>query len=245
MSKLDIEKLKAMQPALAMQASKEEYENLPEGLIHFLKDEILNFSLKEVKTRNNSEQSARVLNSWIEQGLVKVDENDKGKINRFVREESIWLNLADELRGFGVSLDKLKTIRQDLFIEHLPDFTPFRFTILWTIFGNNQFLVVFSDGTFSLMPERVYGFWLSKKILPSHLCVDFSKLLSEIFTKNSFDLNFYNNDVLENNHTVKILYFLKTGDFESFKLETFQRRYKINRKSKPINFKFKFVECCN
>lgn len=216
---MDINKLKAMQADLDLQAKKEIYENLPAALINFLKDDIVEHSLNEVKTRNSSVQSARVLNSWIEQGLLYVNENDKGKINRFTREEAIWLNLLNELRTFGVSLDKLKMIREELFKEYFPGFTLFRFNILRTILDNDQILVVFSDGGINLMSSNIYEVWLRKRILPTHININFAKLLNEIFPKNSFDSKIESSKFTENISSIKILYFLKTGDFEVFKFE--------------------------
>lgn len=216
---MDIQKLKAMQVDLELQAKKEIYDNLPDELINFLKDDIVQYSLNEVKTRNNSAQSARVLNSWIEQGLLRVDVNDKGKVNRFTREETIWLNLLNELRVFGVSLDKLKMIREELFKESFPAFTLFRFTILRTILVNDQTLLVFSDGSIKLMSSNLYEKWLQRRMLPTHIHINFENLLRGIFPKNSFDLKIDTDKFLENTISMKILYFLKTGDFETFKFE--------------------------
>lgn len=219
MSRLDIKKLIALQADLDKKAKQEIYENLPDGLIHFLKDDVINYSLDDIKTRNQSELSARVLNSWIDQGIVKVDGNDKGKINRFTREEALWLNLANELRSFGVSLDVIKTIREELFNEPFPHFTLFRYAIVSTIFDSGQLLILFPDGNFNVMSSELYKMWINGRGLPSHICIDFLNLLSAIFTENSFNEKITDREILEDNLCVKILYFLRTGDFETFKIE--------------------------
>jgi len=231
---MDIKKLKGMQADIELQAKKEIYDNLPDALINFLKDDIVKHSLNEVKTRNSSVQSARVLNSWIEQGLLYVDENDKGKINRFTREEAIWLNLLNELRTFGVSLDKLKMLREELFKECFPGFTLFRFSILRTILDNDQTLIIFSDGGIKLMSSKIYGSWLKQRMLPTHIHINFALLINGIFSKNSFDAKIESSMLLENISSIKILYFLKTGDFETFKFELTKGDIRLIENSKQL-----------
>jgi len=216
---MDIEKLKALQESIDLQAKKEIYDDLPQSLINFLKDDILHHSLDEVKTRNNSNQSARVLNNWIEQGILNVDENDKGKINRFSREEAIWLNLLNELRSFGVSIEKLKIIREALYKEYFPAFTLFRFSIVRTILEHDQTLIVFSDGSIKLISSNLYGDWSKLRMLPPYIHINFAILINEIFPQNSFATTVQNTELVMNKSIVKVFYFLKTGDFDTLKFE--------------------------
>lgn len=231
---MDIKKLKAIQSELKEEVKKEIYNDLPDTVINFLKDEIIEFGLNNVKVRNLSNVTSRNISSWIEQGILKVEPDDKGKINRFTREESIWLYLVSNLRSFGVSLDKIKSIRHELFDEIFPSFSFFRFAIIRTILGSEQTLVVFSDGTTNLLPSKIYNIWINRKVLPPHIHVGFDGLLNDSFTKNSFDFEIEDDSVLENTNSLKILYFIKTGDFETIKIELKKDDVRLIENSKQL-----------
>lgn len=216
---MDIKKIKATEAKINAEARKEIYEDLSDTVINFLKDEIVDHSLKKIKTRNNTTTSARIVNNWIEMGIINVDQEDRGKTNRFSKEETIWLHLTTELRNFGLSLEKIKLIRHELFNEFFPSFTFIRFAIIKTIFGNDNTLIVFSDGTTKMMSARIYNKWTQKAIFPSHINVGFVTILNLLFPKNSFDLNIENEKFLDNINNIRILYFLKTGDFDHIKIE--------------------------
>lgn len=216
---MDIKKIKAIEAKINAEARKEIYDDLSDSIINFLKDDVVDYSLKKIKTRNNTTTSARIVNNWIELGIVSVDNEDRGKTNRFSKEEIIWLHLATELRTFGLSLEKIKLLRHELFNEFFPSFTFIRFAIIKTIFGSDNTLIIFSDGTTKMMSSRIYDKWIHKAIFPSHINVGFVSILNHLFPRNSFDQNIESERFLGSINNIKILYFLKTGDFNHIKIE--------------------------
>lgn len=217
---MDIEKLKRLQADIEKKAREEFYNDLPESLIQFLKNDIFTRELLQFKSRNKSELSARVINSWIQHGIISVDNVDKGRINRFTRQQLIWMNLVSELRDFGLSLEKVKDIRKELFTEHFKGFCLFNFYIARTILGDDQTLIILSDGSIKLMSSKVYQSWLGLRFVPSHLNISFTLILNSVFDNNSFELDLNSSELMESEAGLAVLFFLRTNDFANIKLQS-------------------------
>lgn len=61
--------------------------------------------------------SARVLQNWYEKGLLPY-EKSKGKYHHFNFIELIWLFIVEELRSFGMSLENIRRVKEQLFEEY-------------------------------------------------------------------------------------------------------------------------------
>ena len=65
-------------------------------------------------TIDDNRISPRVLNHWIKNGLIE-DERPEGKgWHRFSSSDMFWIKTLIELRGFGLSIEKLKSVKQEL-----------------------------------------------------------------------------------------------------------------------------------
>jgi len=85
------------------------------------------------------------LNNWINSGIVSVDEEDKGKIKRFDRIESIWLSIVVEARKFGIPLDTIKQARKDL-TTSVENFSLLKFSIIDTLMRTPKILMILEEG---------------------------------------------------------------------------------------------------
>lgn len=84
------------------------------------------------KARKKVSQSPRVLNSWVEQGVINPIET--GKKRTFNKMESIWFNLIIELKEFGLRLDKIKKINEYLFeAPEGSNFSPLKHALTYSI----------------------------------------------------------------------------------------------------------------
>lgn len=215
---LDIEKLKKLQDELNQKALKEIYDELPDAFIHFSKSEIINYHLHQVKVTAKDRQSPRVLNSWINNDIVFVQEEDKGKNRRFDRLESIWLNIVIEARKFGIPLEFLKQTRRDLLHSPVEGFSLLKFGVLDTILRVSQILLVYDDGHTNMMPLDSYSKTFTRAILPTHLNLRLLDFIEMEFPNNAFKKDFAIKNVYESEDKMTLLYFLKTGDYKSMKI---------------------------
>lgn len=215
---IDIDKSKKETPKINRRAILQELENIPNSFFEFTSNEVSNYSLNHTKTGITSDISPRALNRWIEQGVVVINDSDKGKTKRFNRLESIWIKIAIELRKFGVSLNDLKYIRTQLFEYTLEDFSMFKFKILKNILDTPEYLTIDDEHQIGFYPYKYYSDKVSKGFLFSHINIRFIDFLREEFPNNSFDTNFNIKEVGENIDKVSLLFYLKTNTFTEIRI---------------------------
>lgn len=215
---LNYEKLKEYNDKLNQESLKEIYNELPESFIQFTNSEIINHCLHQVKVGTKNEQSARVLNSWINSDVIFVKDEDKGKIRRFDRLESIWLNIVVEARKFGLPLESLKQTRKDLTQSQIKNFSLLKFSIINTIIREPQVLMILEDGYAKVISRDTHWKRASRALYPTHILFNFEEFISLEYPQNALSVDFNIPNPYENNEKMTFLYFLKTGDYKSIQL---------------------------
>lgn len=217
-TEMNFDKLKEVTPKIKQKAILEELESIPNSFFEFTNNDISNYSLNYTKTGITSSISPRALNRWIEQGVVVIDDSDKGKTKRFNRLENIWIKIALELRKFGVSLNDLKYIRKQLFDYILEDFNMFKFKVLKNILDTPEYLIIDDEHQVGFYPYKYYAERVSKGSLLSHINIRFIDFLREEFPNNSFDSNFNIKKVGEDIDKVSLLFYLKTNAYTEIRI---------------------------
>tara|TARA_X000000950_G_C13889314_1_gene650184 strand:+ start:1164 stop:1967 length:804 start_codon:yes stop_codon:yes gene_type:complete len=217
---------KELTDKLAKQSTEDILREIPDSLIQFSRNKVINYCLSK-KVGLKAEPSPRVLVNWVEKGLVKIDKKDKGKIKRFDKLESTWLNILVELRGFGLSLESLERMRNILFNYIFNDFSLFKFQFLNTIVRKPQTLIIYKDGDTSIIPTEVYLSQYKKRRFLTHISLNLDEYIKPEYTNFSLEQDFNIKEPLENIEKMKLLYFLRTGDylFMKVKLEDGDIRY--------------------
>lgn len=215
---LDIEKLKALQDKFNQEAIKEIYEELPEALIKVTNNSVLNYCLQEQKFGSKDGFSPRVINNWISNNVLKIDEADRGKIKRFNKIESIWLNLVIESRKFGIPLNVLENSRYTLLESPIKNFSLLKFAVLDTILRKSKMILIFEEGYSTIMSTESYARWSSEDLIPTNINFKLSELVKNEYPNNAFELDFKIVDVYNDLDKIKLLYFLKTGDYQYMKI---------------------------
>jgi hypothetical protein len=199
--------------------SIQEYLNCnTESFLEFVNSTFVDFVLKNFKTGLNSNVKPRVMNNWIKVGAVIVAEEDKGKIKRFNISENIWLEIFEDLRAFGVSLEKLRYIREQLSFS-VKKFDYLKYNIIKSIFGDESYLQIFEEGEIGFVNKK----WLEKNIRRGgrkiSINLDFSVYVKNGFENNCIDENF--NDLLDYDDTrkLKLLFCLKTNFYKSLTIK--------------------------
>ena len=209
---------KAQQDRINLNSLREIYDELPDSFINFTNSDVINYCLHQVKVGTKSEQSARVLNSWINNEIIFINDEDKGKIRRFDRLESVWLSIVVEARKFGIPLESLKQTRKDLTLSPVKGFSLLKFSILETILRKPKILMIFENGFSNVMSLETYTKCISKGIFPTHVNFKLIDFIALEYPNNALDLDFKIKDVYEDDEKMTMLYFLKTGDYQSIKL---------------------------
>lgn len=134
-------------------------------------------------------ESYRVINSWGENGLLFEDDKRENGWRKFSTVEMLWIHILRELRAFGFSLAKLKTLRTDLFYFNAGkgdffDTSRLAFCLNLALVKKDVLLVVDVDGNGSLCLKAEYE--RSQIMLPlptSYVLIDINKLCAEIIQK--------------------------------------------------------------
>lgn len=203
---------------LDRQSVEEKYSAIPENLIHFLNNNILNSLLsKESKPKNTP--SARVLNHWINDGLIEVEEGKKNRIKHFKLVEKVWLNIIIEMREFGMSLENIHRVKKVLLNEVAENFSLLKFQIVNCILLNEQTLVTYKDGHTGIYSNEIYLKQLKKNRFLPHLSLPLIEYIKKEYPNNSFNRDIILPSAFKNIDKMLVLFFLKTGAFENIKVE--------------------------
>ncbi len=214
---LDKEKLSGeLSDRIIQHSVEEKLSELPE-LIRFSRNKTINYCLSK-KVGLKDEPNPRVLVNWVDKNLVEIAPQDKGKIKRFDKFESTWINILVELRGFGLPLDVLQKTRKLLFDYKFDDLSLFKFKFINTILRKPQTLVVFRDGDTRILATETYLEMYKKNGLLPHLSLNLADFIKQEYPNNSLDQNFDISDPIESPEKMKLLYFLRTGDYQFMKV---------------------------
>lgn len=213
-----MEQNKTLQDRINQNSLREIYEELPDSFINFTNSDVTNYCLHQIKVGTKSEQSARVLNSWINNEIIFVNDEDKGKIKRFDRLESIWLSIVVEARKFGIPLESLKQTRKDLTLSPVEGFSLLKFSVLDTILRKPKILLIFENGFSNVMSLEAYTKGISKGIFPTHVNFKLQDFIALEYPNNALMFDFKIPDPYENTEKMTLLYFLKTGDYKTINL---------------------------
>lgn len=130
-------------------------EGNPEFKINLEKQREKTLSIK------GSDVSYRVLNHWCNKGLIEDNrEGNKEGVSwrRFSIFDRLWMEVIKELRGYGVSLDIIKKVREKMsrnIVENSFDITNFEYAVYrCKLTSKSQtHLVVFKDGFSEIASE--------------------------------------------------------------------------------------------
>ncbi len=233
----DIEKARQQEKSISEKAVLDVYGDLPLEVVHFLRNDVLNYCLQENKTGIKPEHPARIVNSWLAQAVIKLQDGDKGKIRRFNRLENIWLNIVFDARKFGIPINILKDARKTLLESSIKDFSLFKLEVIKTLFSMPQVLYIPIEGHARLYSFEAYMRWFSKGRFPVHTIFKLEDYIALEYPNNALSTDFKIQNPLEDKNKMLLLYFLKTGDYQylKFHLKEGDIRFIENSQSLLLN----------
>lgn len=218
---LDLKRMRSLQEDIHKKAEEEMMNNISDNLINFVLDENIRDNFKNEKGRKITEQSKRVIGHWVKEGVITGVQTNEGGWFYFDRTESIWIDIVSQLREFGLSLQKIKIIRERLFNEEQEGFRLIDFALMYSILKSPYIMMVEKDGKINLTTSQLYSDIVKENVLPPHIAFNFSHLLKEIFPNNKFDLSVTNLEEVSGltNDELKILYYIRTGDYKEIRVK--------------------------
>ncbi len=174
------------------------------------------YNMKEIKDQTTS----RIVNFWVEKGLIDREiENDWLKLSIV---DLAWVNIIIKLRYFGVSLEKIKTIKKYLYFFH-PSKTIethlFELFILFAIQKQPVGVAVLEKGEAFLCCE--YNFqWAKKKqwTIPSYLYISLNEVVQLIFRNKNLKPIYDIEGVNLSGEEMELLLNIRGGTFQEVKV---------------------------
>lgn len=150
--------------------------------------------------------SSKMLNHWEEKKLIPFEgEYEKHTKRKFGQSDFLWFKIIVKLREFGVSLDKIQLLKEDLIklqndliedklltppekeflLKWNQESSPLLDFILFKVFQmyESVILVVDRDGHGSILTDHEYSYMVAQKIYSSHLQLDLKEIVQEMFPK--------------------------------------------------------------
>lgn len=154
-----------------------------------LKEAREKFGLKKYQV-SETLTSYRMINHWCEIGLFDDDvQKSEGGWRKFSMIDVVWLSVISELRKFGLGLDAIKKLKDNLFKKHLKHGPSiFEFYISQAILAKKKvFVVSLSDGTGDVvMANQLLNIDyadLHSPLSDSFIAIDLNKIIEKTFNK--------------------------------------------------------------
>lgn len=244
---LDLKRMKEVSVEIRKQAESEMMSNISTNLINFVLDDTIIDSFKNEKGRKITEQSKRVIGHWVKEGVISGVQKHEGGWYYFDRTESVWIDIVTQLREFGLSLQKLKKIREQLFAEIQIGFRLIDFALMHSVLRTPYIMIVNTDGNIKLTTVKLYSDIVGKETLPPHIAFNFFHLAKEIFPNNKLDVISSNPNKLSDLTTdeMKILYYIRTGDYKEIKIIMKQGEVYLLETERDVPLNNKIIDIIN
>lgn len=244
---LNIKLLKEESEEIRNLARREVRDNIQEELLEFMTDSFFKEQIKNRKHKIGDMQSSRVLNHWESEGLINIKKNKETGRREFSRLDSIWVQLINCLRDFGLSLGVIKDVRDVLYKKKFGGFTPFEYAIMYTVMQEPMMLLVFNEEEPKLLPKSLYAKYLKEMNLSPHVSVNLISILKSEFPQNNFDSTEVQRIVLDNisDKELQLLYLLRTGEFDSVKVTLKDGEVSLIEGTQKIDRREKIIDLIN
>lgn len=163
----------------------------------------------------------RQLNSWEEHGLL-TGEREGREWRRFSIMDALWLKIIQEVREFGLPLEKIKTAKESLSFMAEKCKVEMPFLEFYTAFAIGSkmpvLLLVFKDGV--TVPANFTQYKVSSEFfgIDNHLHIDLNQILQAIFPNADMKPK-YTTEMPVNVDEMELLAFLRVGDYEKVEIK--------------------------
>ncbi len=242
-----------MQLELESRARKEHKEEIEAEIIQFLKSSVFESNFINTKSRKETKQSARVLNNWEKAGLIDKINSNEGKFRTYNKSQEVWIDIISTLREFGFALEKIKKVKEKIFDSIFLKENKYNFTnsilelgIMQSILAEPMILVIFHNGDANILSKNQYREELLLQPFPPHLHFNLLNLAINAFPNNNFSIIRKSDKKGNlNDKELALLYFIRTGDFDSIKIRLKEDDIVLFEGTKKISNKSKITEIIN
>jgi DNA-binding transcriptional MerR regulator len=167
------------------------------------------------KKLDRTKISYRKINHWQDEGLIDF-EKEGNEWLKFSLMDALWLYIIDELRDWGISLEKIKKTKSSLSRFQKETGRPMPVLEYCAFIGIIEkiplTLIVFSDGSCAPITYEEYKLNMINGI-PDHMCIRLNNILQKFFPGENLSPEFLVDFHLEQNELV-LLDYLRSSNCE-------------------------------
>lgn len=145
--------------------------------------------LREKEKRIDKDDfSYRIINHWEKHGLLEADRGEGKGWRKFSLLDYVWLHLLGILREFGVSIEKIKTIKESLkYLGGLEDWGLFEFYLARTAgLKDTVYFLAFQDGSTEIVLQSEYISAMNLGEIGDHIKISINQIFQRIFPNQNY-----------------------------------------------------------
>jgi len=205
-------------------------DNFYLSLINFKKLKAFKGFIDKQYSLKNTHVSYRVINHWCKLGLVQDSRKKQTKWRKLSLSDLVWIKIIGRLRKFGLSLNKIKKVRQELFYSPIKKTTrihQFEMYIGHAMLKRPCLIIVFEDGSadiglfseYKARIELIGG-------LKSHLIINLNDIVQEIFSTKDITPKYTSGTEL-NTEELSLMLAIRSGNYKSIKIRFKDKSIKL------------------
>jgi DNA-binding transcriptional MerR regulator len=207
--------------------SKAQLEEIDKQFILYMVDKRLIEERKRINTpfKGMADMgiSYRLINHWEQNGIVDVERGIDGKgWRKFSFMDQIWIRLIGELRSFGISLENIKTIYNQIRtndIDYSPSVYP-RLEFFIYYFINYKVpikLIILKDYKVFICTKEEIEAAEKEDLLDSYISINLHKLIQFVLNKSFYKPN-YKEEIVLNEKELVLLNHIRNGNYKSINI---------------------------
>ena len=207
--------------------SKSQLEEIDKQFIRYMVDKRLIDERKHINTpyKGMAELgiSYRLINHWEQNGIIDVERGVDGKgWRKFSFMDQIWISLVVELRSFGISLENIKTIYNQIRtndIDCSPSIYP-RLEFFIHYFINYKVpikLIILKDYKVFICTKEELEATEKEDLLDSYISINLHKLIQLVHNKSFYKPN-YKEEIVLNEKELMLLNHIRNGNYKSINI---------------------------
>ena len=181
-------------------------------------------------------QTYRIINHWENAGLLDDNRESENGWRKYSPSEIIWIKIIYQLREFGFSIDKIKEVKKYVIgTQKQGDLPRLHDLLIGLLFNDyNISLIVYPDGISDLVTLEKYEEEFSGSKFKNHIRINLFEIVCDLFSNIEFEDKINPSQDELNDEEIKLLFQLRTGNFESITINLEGKKIKQIHKTEIV-----------
>jgi DNA-binding transcriptional MerR regulator len=195
------------------------------------------------KPMSSPELSYRVINHWEKNGLIDVERGEAAGWRKYSAMDAIWINLMIELRKFGVSIENIRKIREQLTARnelYRPSIYPLLefYTSLFMRYKEETYILIPDNFVIEIATQSEIELVKSMGGMCNHISISLHDIIKTVYQKHDIKLK-EDKRVELSSEELALIYEIRTAAYKAINVK--MKNGKIIRLEKDVQLTEKQV----